>query len=108
MNPDGSALLLGVRRFAFPVVSAWLLQVGVTGLIEAAGAFLRIWIAETVNLIIRHGFHDMIEVAIERWPWYYYVPRVLGGALFIMLGLAVAFWVARKRPSRAMQQKALA
>jgi hypothetical protein len=98
----------GVLRLALPVISAWFLQAGIAGLIQGAGNLLRTGIAETVNFVIRRGFHDMIETSVPRWPWPYYATIFPAGVVFLALGLAVAYWAAQRRIRKDRQQKALA
>ncbi len=113
--PGGSGSLMkselgqfsrGARRFALPVVSAWFLQVGIAGLIQGVGSLLRTGVAETVNFVIRRGFHDMIEISVQRWSWPYYATIFPAGVVFLALGLAVAYRVAQRRPADDRQQKA--
>ncbi len=98
----------GARRFALALVSAWFLQVRIAGLIQGAGNLLRTGIAETVNFLIRRGFHDMIEISVQRRPWSYYATIFPVGVVFLALGLATAYWAARRRIRKDGQQKALA
>ncbi len=98
----------GARRFVLPIVSAWFLHVGVSGLIQGAGNLLQTGIVETVNFLIRRGFHDMIEISVQRWPWSYYATVLPAGLLFLALGLATAYWAARTRMHKNQQKKALA
>ena len=108
MKSEAGQFSRGARRFALPVVSAWFLQVGLAGLIQGAGTLLRTGIAETVNFLIRRGFHDMIEISVQRWPWYYYATILPLALMSLALGLAMASWAARRRIRRDQQEKALA
>jgi hypothetical protein len=106
MKSEFGQFARGVRTFALPVISAWFLQAGIGGLIQGAGNLLRTGIAETINFVIRTGFHDMIETSVQRWPWPYYATIFPAGLVLLALGLATAYWAARRRISTDQQQKA--
>ena len=98
----------GSRRLVLPVLSACFFHVGFWGLIQGAGNLLQTGIVETINFVIRRGFHDIIEISVQRWPWRYYATVLPAGLLFLALGLATAYWAARRRRRKNQQKEALA
>ena len=96
-NTAHAVVWQALRRFALPTMSALLLRTGIVRLILAANTLLLRGLAETTNFVIRRGFPDTIEIAVDRFPIEYYVRFVATGLLSVSLGLAVAFWVSRRR-----------
>lgn len=93
-----------VRRLALPVLSAWLLRIGILFAIIPVRDVVASRLTGIVNFILRRGFPDVFEIPTYDPKWQISAISLFGGVVAIGLGLLAGLWASVRNHSRTQKK----